>query len=114
MKCDVAVIGGGVIWLACAWRLAQGGAQVALFERGACGREASHAAAGMLAAQTEAVSHPPSTNSESARVANFALCLRSREMYRTFCDELEEDVDLRFAPRDLPYSILWRSLSMRR
>ncbi|MDQ3813800.1 MAG: FAD-binding oxidoreductase, partial [Armatimonadota bacterium] len=54
MQYDVAVIGGGVIGLACAWRMAQAGAAVALFERGVIGREASWAAAGMLAPQCEA------------------------------------------------------------
>ena len=49
----VAVIGGGVIGLSIAWRLGQLGAAVSLFEAGICGREASWAAAGMLAAQIE-------------------------------------------------------------
>ena len=103
MKCDVAVIGGGVIGLACAWRLAQGDAKVALFERGTCGREASWAAAGMLAAQTEAVGHPPATRDLGAKAAVFDLCLQSRGLYPAFVDELGEDVDLRLSSRDLPY-----------
>ena len=51
---DVAVIGGGVIGLAVAWRLAQRGASVTLFERGALGDGASSVAAGMLAPVSEA------------------------------------------------------------
>lgn len=49
---DVAVVGGGVIGLACAWRLAQRGASVTIFDP-APGAGASHAAAGMLAPVTE-------------------------------------------------------------
>jgi glycine oxidase len=50
----VAVIGAGVIGLAIAWRLAQRGAKVTVFDKGAAGSGASHAAAGMLAAHLEA------------------------------------------------------------
>jgi glycine oxidase len=50
----VIVIGGGVIGLAVAWRLAQRGAQVLLLERGDPGRGTSHVAAGMLAPVSEA------------------------------------------------------------
>ncbi len=88
---DVGIIGGGVIGLSCAWRLAQSGARVALFERGEIGREASWAAAGMLAAQCEAAHHPPSENGTieySKRAAMFDLCLQSRAMYADFADEL--------------------------
>lgn len=48
------VIGGGVIGLAVAWRLAQHGAGVVLLERGEPGRGTSHVAAGMLAPVSEA------------------------------------------------------------
>ncbi len=51
---DVAVIGGGVIGLAVAWRLRQRGASVALLERDAVGAGASSVAAGMLAPVSEA------------------------------------------------------------
>jgi glycine oxidase len=50
----VIVIGGGVIGLAVAWRLAQQGAGVAVLERAQPGRGASHVAAGMLAPVSEA------------------------------------------------------------
>jgi glycine oxidase len=53
-KPDVAIIGAGVIGLGIAWRLAAQGASVAVFDRGAAGSGASHAAAGMLAACCEA------------------------------------------------------------
>ena len=49
----VAVVGGGIIGLACAWRLAQCGCRVTLYDAAAEAREASWAAAGMLAPHHE-------------------------------------------------------------
>ncbi len=106
MKYDVGVIGGGAIGLACAWRMARRGARVAVFERGEIGREASWAAAGMLAAQCEAAHHPPlqsapagkagvtheyscgASGELSGSAAMFDLCLHSRALYAAFADEL--------------------------
>ncbi|MBV9867462.1 MAG: glycine oxidase ThiO [Abitibacteriaceae bacterium] len=88
MRYDVGIIGGGVIGLACAWRLAQAGAQVAVFERGQVGHEASWAAAGMLAPQCEMMHYPPQRVAQAKRKAMFGLCHQSREMYRAFADEL--------------------------
>ncbi|MDH4036876.1 MAG: glycine oxidase ThiO [Candidatus Krumholzibacteria bacterium] len=51
---SVIVVGGGVIGLAVAWRLARGGATVTVIERGRAGRAASWVAAGMLAPISEA------------------------------------------------------------
>src|SRR5207248_4066978 len=51
---DVIVIGGGVIGLAAAWRLAERGASVVVLERGRAGSGTSHVAAGMLAPVAEA------------------------------------------------------------
>src|SRR5918994_414341 len=52
---DVAVVGAGVIGLACAWRLAQRGLSVCVLERAtAPGAGASGVAAGMLSPVTEA------------------------------------------------------------
>ncbi len=50
----VAVVGGGVIGLCCAWRLAQAGLAVTIFDAASEAREASWAAAGMLAPHHEA------------------------------------------------------------
>ncbi len=52
MSADVVVLGGGVVGMACAWRVAQRGAQVVLVDP-APGSGASAAAAGMLAPATE-------------------------------------------------------------
>lgn len=45
---DVIVIGGGVVGLCCAYRLAKAGLAVVVIERGRCGQEASWAAAGII------------------------------------------------------------------
>ncbi len=86
----IAIIGGGVIGLSIARRLALSGAKVRLFERGRCGSGASAAAAGMLAAGTEA---------EPGEQALVALGLRSQTLWPDFADALGResgiDVDLR-------------------
>ncbi|HEY4096058.1 MAG TPA: glycine oxidase ThiO [Baekduia sp.] len=51
---DVAVVGGGVIGLAAAWRARQRGLEVAVLDRGALGAGTSHVAGGMLAPVGEA------------------------------------------------------------
>jgi glycine oxidase len=77
---DVAVIGAGAIGCAVAWRLGQAGLRVAVVERGAVGREASHAAGGMLAPLAEA-----------ARADEFfELAVASRAMYADFARELRD------------------------
>ncbi|HET7113230.1 MAG TPA: glycine oxidase ThiO [Pyrinomonadaceae bacterium] len=86
---DVVIIGGGVIGLTIARALAQRGAgEVCLIERDGLGREASFAAAGMLAPQAEA-------NSQDDF---FKLATRSRDLYANFAaslrDETRIDVEL--------------------
>ena len=80
MTRDVIIVGGGVIGCSIAWRLAQAGLKVTVFERGRVGCEASRAAAGMLTPQGGA----------TCPGAFFDLCLRSRAMYRSFANELNE------------------------
>ena len=77
---DLAVVGGGVIGLACAWRAAQRGLRVAVVDAGVAGN-ASHAAAGMLA--------PASELGESARRLT-PLNRASYALYPDFVAELEE------------------------
>jgi glycine oxidase len=76
----VAVIGGGVIGLSIAWRLAQAGAGVTVFDRGRTGTGASHAAAGMLAACAEA---------EPGEETLVALGRASQALWPSFAAELE-------------------------
>lgn len=106
LNCDVAVIGGGVMGLSCAWRVAQSGARVTLFERGELASEATRAAGGMLAAQCEAAHHAPDSAAMCAQNAMFAACLSSRALYGDFARELQEisgiemELSLRGAPND--------------
>jgi glycine oxidase len=80
-KPDVVVIGAGVIGLAIAWRLAQAGAGVTVFDKGASGRGASHASAGILAASAEA---------EPGEEPLVALGRRSQSLWPAFAAELEQ------------------------
>jgi glycine oxidase len=81
---DVAVVGGGVIGLAVAWRARQRGLSVAVFERDAIGAEcASGVAAGMLAPVAEV-----EFGEAGRRVLE--LGLRSARMWAGFAAELEE------------------------
>jgi glycine oxidase len=86
----VAVIGAGVCGLGIAWRLAQRGVRVSVFDKGAAGQGASHAAAGMLAACAEA---------EPGEEALVALGRASQALWPSFAAELLAatgiDVELR-------------------
>lgn len=76
--------------MAIGWRLAQAGAAVTAFDRGTAGREASWAAAGMLAAGVEA---------EPGEEVLYALNRRSQALWPGFAAELAQasgvDVGLR-------------------
>jgi glycine oxidase len=78
---DVAIVGAGVIGLACAWKLAQRGLSVVVLERDEPGSGASGVAAGMLAPVTEA---------DFGERALLRLNLESRELWPAFAAELEE------------------------
>jgi glycine oxidase len=84
---DVVVVGGGVIGLSVARALAHKHVgKVVIIERGQLGKEASFAAAGMLAPQAEA----------NEADDFFKLCCRSRDLYPTFASELlsETGIDI--------------------
>jgi len=77
---DVLIVGGGIMGSAVALRLAQRGVAVTVIERGIPGAEASSAAAGMLAPQTEADGPGPM----------LALGLKSRALYPDLAVELHD------------------------
>ncbi|HVD38162.1 MAG TPA: glycine oxidase ThiO [Solirubrobacterales bacterium] len=77
---DAVVVGGGVIGLACAWRLAQRGAEVAVLERGEPGSGATRVAAGMLAPVGELTFGEPEL---------LELTLEAAKLYPQFVAELE-------------------------
>lgn len=77
---DALIIGGGVIGCSIALRLAQARVRVAVIDRGEPGREASSAAAGMIAPQGEA----------TAFDAFFDLCQASRDLYPGLVAEVQD------------------------
>lgn len=77
---DIVIIGGGVIGLSVAHRLAGDGLRVRLLERGACGREASWAGAGILSPRS------PHRLDAAARLTE-----RSMAQYEAFCGRLLEE-----------------------
>lgn len=84
---DVLVVGGGVIGLSIARALRERGVgKITVLDQSTPGREASYAAAGMLAPQAEADSPD----------AFFRFCRESNRMYSRFAEELldETDVDI--------------------
>ena len=76
----VLLVGGGLVGALSALRLRDAGAHVTLFDRAQPGREASGAAAGILAAQSEA----------TGEGAMFTLGLASRAMHEALSQELTE------------------------
>jgi len=86
-RADVLVLGGGVLGLASAWRLAQAGLAVQVLERNPqFAREASWASAGMIGAQSEAMEDD----------AYFAATLASRDRWAGFARELGQATGLGF------------------
>src|SRR5579859_7700679 len=78
---DTIVIGAGIIGLSIAWRLAQRGLRVTLFDAGTAGGEASWAGAGMLA--------PGGEVTERTEWSDFAL--HSLRLYPEFIAQLEQE-----------------------
>src|ERR1700728_3497293 len=79
---DVAIVGGGVIGLAVAWRARAKGLSVTVLERGVLGRGTSYVAAGMLAPVAE-------VEFGEAGQAALELGLRSVALWPEFVAELE-------------------------
>lgn len=83
MASDVIIIGGGVVGLTVARRLALGGRRVRLLERSACGREASWAGAGILAPCNPHRTDPLHQLTE-----------RSLAMFEGFCAALQDQTGI--------------------
>jgi len=81
----VAVIGAGIMGMSIAWRLAQAGVAVTLFDRHRAGSGATHAAAGMLAAGLEG---------EPGEEWLHPLCDASQRLWPDFARELAEESGL--------------------
>ena len=86
---DAIIIGGGIIGLSLAIALRKQGLRVLIVERGEPGREASHAAAGMLAGSGGEIP-----------VALRVLAKESARIYPEFVHELEDESGLRVDLRD--------------
>jgi len=86
---DVIIIGAGIIGLSLAISLRKQGLRVLILERGAPGREASHAAAGMLAGSGTEI---PS--------ALRGIAQESTRLYPEFAHELEDESGIKVDLRD--------------
>ena len=76
----VLIIGGGIIGLSIAWKLIQIGEKVLILDKGKLGKEASWAAAGMLAGRME---------SEPGEEKLFPLLVKGQLAWPKFAQELE-------------------------
>lgn len=84
---DVAIVGGGIAGLVCAWRARRAGLSVAVLERDTLGSATSSVAAGMLAPVTEA-----EFGEAGGRLLQ--LSLRSAQLWPQFATELEGETGL--------------------
>ena len=94
----IIVVGGGVMGLSCAWRLAQGGARVTLYEKRRCGEGATLAALGALWPAS------PLANGEAQRIHRESLWA-----FEPFVREVEEASGARIAFKRLGRLELFRS-----
>lgn len=81
---QIAVVGGGIIGCAAAWRLAQRGTRVNVYDKSVLGGEASWAGAGMLA--------PGGEFAEDSKWGR--LGVESLHMYPAMVDELERETGI--------------------
>ena len=95
---DAIIIGGGIIGLTLAIALRKQGLRVLIVERGEPGREASHAAAGMLAGSGSEI--PPALR---------VLATESARIYPEFVHELEDESGMRVDLRDQGTILISRS-----
>src|SRR5882724_473031 len=84
MSSDVTIVGAGLIGASIAWRLAQAGSRVSLYDAGTFGGETSSAGAGMLSPGGEFV--------EPSHWLD--LGIESMRMYPAFVDELRAESGL--------------------
>ena len=85
----IAIVGSGIVGMACAWRLSRSKAKVHVFDGNTESHEASWAAAGMLAPHHEATGPTPL----------WELCRDSLQAWRKFPSQLDlaaHEIDLRF------------------
>ncbi len=97
---SIAVVGGGIIGLSTAWRLAQRGFRVTVYDKSTMGAEASWAGAGMLA--------PGGEIDEPSELG--AMALQARYLYPAFVRELVQTSGLpidfqELGALDLAYSL---------
>lgn len=95
---DAIIIGGGIIGLSLAIELRKHGLKVLIVERGELGREASYAAAGMLAA----------TGAEIPAALR-AMAIQSADMYPEFVHELQDESEVRIDFREHGTIVVSRS-----
>src|SRR3989338_7573875 len=76
----IIVIGAGIIGLSISYYLKKHDFDIAVIEKSRAGLEASYAAAGMLAAQSEFDFYEDFMN----------FCVKSRDMYESYCSEIEK------------------------
>ena len=76
----IIVIGAGIIGLSISYYLKKHDFDIAVIEKSRAGLEASYAAAGMLAAQSEFDFYEDFMN----------FCVKSRDMYQDYCNEIEK------------------------
>ena len=76
----IIIIGAGIIGLSISYYLRKNGFDVVILEKNKAGMEASYAAAGMLAAQSEFDFYGDFMD----------FCIKSRDMYGSYCNEIEK------------------------